>query len=107
MPTFTVPMPIPFPFPRPGVGTPFPFPVPNPGIPTPSPMIPFPTMPAPDTKPPGSFWGPFADLFKFDLDWRYFWALIVIVLSVMWVEEVMPQYVWQYVAIILLGVLYL
>lgn len=104
MPLLPLPRPIPFPWPdpTPGVGVPIPSPTPSPGIPIPSPFpSPVATMPASG----GGLTGPFADLFKFDPDWKFWGALLVVGLSVAAVEEWYPDYVWVYVGILLFGLI--
>ena len=100
MPALPLPAPIPWPQPRPGVGTPAPFPQPSPGVPIPSPF-PMPTPIA--TAPSGSLTGPFANLFHFQPDWKFWLALVVVTVSVGAVEQTYPEYVWIYVGILLLG----
>lgn len=94
------PIPIPWPDPRPGVGTPLPIPQPSPGIPIPSPF-PAPILTSPSGG--GSLTGPFADLFKFKPDWKFWLALVVVAGSVELVDQTYPEYVWIYVGILLLG----
>lgn len=106
MPTIPLPIlpPIPWPVRPPGVGIPIPNPTPSPGIPTPSPTIPFPS-PVAVSSGFGGVTGPFSDLFTFTPDWEFWGALLVVTLSVGFVEEQYPEYVWIYVGILLLGLI--
>src|SRR5436189_3567397 len=105
MPTLPMPLPIwpipvPWPAPVPGV----PAPAPGPTLP-PAIVIPSPSPPA--AQGPQSFWGPFADLFKFPIDVRFVMALLFLLLTVDWLNETYPEYVWWYVWALLLGYAYM
>lgn len=92
------PIPIPWPNPPPGISVPIP-------ITTPSPIAPGPvtTIPVPTAVAGGGFTAPFANLFKFALDWRFLGAFVLIALSVAYVEDAYPDYAYPYAGILLLG----
>jgi hypothetical protein len=52
----------------------------------------------------GGITGAFADLFRFDLNWRYLAALLFMSLVVNWVEGQDAQLAWMLVGILLLGI---
>lgn len=107
-----LPIPVPWPNPPPGIPIPaprqpvpvpgFPIPVPDPGPITTSPIL---TSPGPSFTP--GVTGPFSDLFKFVPDWALIGALILVALSVEFVDQTYPEYVWMYVGILLLGIILL
>ena len=98
---------IPLPIPRP-----IPFPIPQPVIPVPSPN---PSAPSPGTGIPipggsggsggGSFTQPFADLFNFDVNWKYVASFIGLAITVYLADGYSPSGAIVYVIILLLGII--